>query len=254
MFLKSALIITFTTIIYSNYSIADDSLKLENNQTSTKPQKTPISDSRNNSNSNNGFYIEVKAGQNKPSKLTDHFRDFHKPKKTPLYEIKGGYEYGKFAIDLSYSQSGKSKVGYQDTDTLEETTYNYDHQFSINTKTLFVNGYYNFFKYERFKPYIGAGIGISRNKLSSIVVKNDSGNPGGEMRISDIRQGKTTSSFAWQIMGGALFEVSKNVDLSVEYKFAKLGSVKTGGGDRITYTYSGIRSVESNDIVEKIKN
>lgn len=75
---------------------------------------------------------------------------------------------------------------------------------------LFGNAYYDFNAGGSFQPFVGAGIGIQRNKF--------------DYRPSniDVGQGKDTN-FAWQLMAGATAKVSDRFELFAQYNYRDAG-------------------------------
>lgn len=66
----------------------------------------------------------------------------------------------------------------------------------------------------RITPFIGAGIGYDKNKVCG--TKRD--------KIEDrigVRPTTRKDSFAWQVMAGLDFPITRDLDLTVEYKFHK---------------------------------
>jgi hypothetical protein len=53
-------------------------------------------------------------------------------------------------------------------DNIVQTNYNA----KLNTRSLFINGFYDFrsfsLGYTSIKPYLGGGIGVSRNKMDDV--------------------------------------------------------------------------------------
>jgi opacity protein-like surface antigen len=80
---------------------------------------------------------------------------------------------------------------------------------------LYANGYYDFAAGSSFQPYIGAGVGLSRNKV--------------DFRPSnvDVGQGKATK-FSYQLMAGATFKVSDGFEVFGQYTYRDAGKTKFG--------------------------
>ncbi|MFN0040475.1 MAG: outer membrane protein [Burkholderiales bacterium] len=77
-------------------------------------------------------------------------------------------------------------------------------------------------KWGPMRPYLGAGIGVSRNEMGALkwVDGNDSGT----------LTGGTTTSFAWSLTLGAELDVSDNVILEFGYRYIDLGEIKKDAG------------------------
>jgi opacity protein-like surface antigen len=78
---------------------------------------------------------------------------------------------------------------------------------------LYANGYYDFNAGGSFQPYVGAGVGLSRNKV--------------DFRPSnvDVGQGSQTK-FSYQLMAGATAKVSDNFEIFGQYTYRDAGKTK----------------------------
>jgi opacity protein-like surface antigen len=123
-----------------------------------------------------------------------------------------------FRVDVTYNNrngydlSGSDPAG---TDFDPKTTAN----------TVMFNGYYDLpVKIaDKVTPYIGGGIGRSRNKVNNINWR-DPPNFAGQV------PGGSTTSTAWQLTIGADIRVTKNWVLDVGYRYTDLGDLKTNAG------------------------
>ena len=71
-------------------------------------------------------------------------------------------------------------------------------------------------------PYLGGGVGISRNKVGS-QKQYDEGAPNGGY-FND----KTISQFAYKLSAGSLFSLTEKLSLDINYQYVDLGSFKGG--------------------------
>ena len=71
-------------------------------------------------------------------------------------------------------------------------------------------------------PYLGGGVGISRNKMGT-VVENANGIPFGDTFGS-----KTINQFAYKLSAGTLFSLTEQLSLDVNYQYVNLGAYKGG--------------------------
>ena len=111
----------------------------------------------------------------------------------------------------------------------------FTHKGNIETRSLFVNGFYDFQDFslgsKSFKPYIGAGIGFSRNKLGK--TQEYSNGTANSLRI----HGKVTSEFVYKLSAGVLLSLSENLSLDVNCQYVDLGDYEStrtlhAGGSR----------------------
>ena len=86
-----------------------------------------------------------------------------------------------------------------------------------------VNGYVDLGTYGRFTPYIGAGLGFSRNEIDTI-----RGNVGGTVLQL---QGDDHTGFAWQTSAGTAVDLGRGLALDLGYRYADLGLVRTHAGN-----------------------
>jgi opacity protein-like surface antigen len=94
---------------------------------------------------------------------------------------------------------------------------------SASTLSGMVNGYFSL-PMDRFRPYVGAGIGVTR------VSAHGAGFAGvpGETDDSD-------TAFTWQLMAGVGFQLSPNLELGARYRFQHVNSytlINSGGDEQ----------------------
>jgi len=123
-----------------------------------------------------------------------------------------------FRVDLTYN----NRNGY-DLSGSDPAGTTFDPKTTANT--VMFNGYYDlpFMIADRLRPYVGGGIGRSRNKVNNINW-NDPPNFAGQI------PGGSTTSTAWQLTLGADIRVTKNWVLDVGYRYTDLGDLETNAG------------------------
>ena len=96
----------------------------------------------------------------------------------------------------------------------------------IQTETLFINGFYDFQPFSirntAITPYLGGGVGISRNKMGTTEIYSN-GLPGG-VTID----GNTINQFAYKFSAGTLVSLTDQLSLDVNYQYVNLGAFKEG--------------------------
>ncbi|MDA8869331.1 outer membrane beta-barrel protein [Methylophilaceae bacterium] len=96
----------------------------------------------------------------------------------------------------------------------------------IETHALFINGFYDFQPFTMsntaITPYLGGGVGISRNKMGTIV-ENNNGIPNG-VTVDD----NTINQFAYKFSAGTLVSLTEQLSLDVNYQYVNLGAFKSG--------------------------
>ena len=95
---------------------------------------------------------------------------------------------------------------------------------NITSKSVFINGFYDFQPFSLgntpITPYLGGGVGISRNKMGTTH----------ENRPGNTLDGKTISQFAYKVAAGTLLGLTENVSLDINYQYINLGNLKSGVG------------------------
>jgi opacity protein-like surface antigen len=86
-----------------------------------------------------------------------------------------------------------------------------------------VNGYVDVGTWYGFTPYVGAGIGLSRNVMNQYTRSAD-GDPTNGVRFrSDIMTG-----LAWALMTGVAVDLTPGLKADLGYRYLRLGDVKAG--------------------------
>ena len=95
---------------------------------------------------------------------------------------------------------------------------------NITSKSIFFNGFYDFQPFSLgntpITPYLGGGVGISKNKMGTTY----------ENRPSASLDGKTISQFAYKVAAGTMVSLTENVSLDINYQYVNLGNIKSGVG------------------------
>ena len=94
----------------------------------------------------------------------------------------------------------------------------------IQTEALFINGFYDFQPFTMsntaITPYLGGGVGISRNKMGR-AVQYRFGVPDGVTM-----GGNTINQFAYKLSAGTLVSLTEYLSLDVNYQYVNLGKFK----------------------------
>ena len=119
-----------------------------------------------------------------------------------------GYEY-----DADYNGGGEEAAGMSLAADLDSTS-------------IFVNGFYDFQPFSisntAITPYLGGGIGISRNKMGVISEYTAGVNNGNTI------EGDTVNQFAYKLSAGTLVSLTEQLSLDVNYQYVNLGAFKGG--------------------------
>jgi len=131
-------------------------------------------------------------------------------------------------------------------EAIKRTGYEYDARYTafptfteeakIETEALFINGFYDFqpftIRNTAITPYLGGGMGISRNKMGTDV-RYLNGVP-----IGTTIDGDTISQFAYKLSAGTLVSLTEQLSLDMNYQYVNLGAFK-GGTEAY---YNGVRA------------
>ncbi len=137
-----------------------------------------------------------------------------------------GFSVGKYLTDsFRLELEAIKRTGYEfdarfvtfPTNTLEA---------KIETHALFINGFYDFQPFTMsntaITPYLGGGVGISRNKMG-ITMQDINGIPSGTTL-----DGNTINQFAYKFSAGTLVSLTEQLSLDVNYQYVNLGAFKGG--------------------------
>jgi opacity protein-like surface antigen len=132
----------------------------------------------------------------------------------------GKYITKNFRLELEATK----RAGY-DYDTYKSDEPLRTSKADIETHALIINGFYDFHPFSigstPITPYLGGGIGVSRNKMGEVLRGDVSGD------ITRRIDGNTISQFAYKLAAGALFSLSENLSLDVNYQYFDLGAFKS---------------------------
>ena len=132
-----------------------------------------------------------------------------------------GISAGKYITDnFRLELEAIKRTGYEMDTTGDNNLY----EANISSKSIFINGFYDFQSFSLgstpITPYLGGGVGISKNKMGTTY----------ENRPDFSLDGKTISQFAYKVAAGTLVSLTENVSLDINYQYVNLGNIKSGVG------------------------
>jgi opacity protein-like surface antigen len=181
-----------------------------------------------------GYYITAKGGVSKTfnTGVTSFNRENGALRTFQNEDLGTGSAFG-FSVGKYLTDSFRLEL-----EAIKRTGYEYDARVStagltsvteeakIQTEAVFINGFYDFQPFTMsntaITPYLGGGVGISRNKMGTAVEHNN-GIPNG-VTIG----GNTINQFAYKLSAGTLVSLTEQLSLDVNYQYVNLGAFKSG--------------------------
>jgi opacity protein-like surface antigen len=181
-----------------------------------------------------GYYLTAKGGASKTFNTgTTSFNAVDGSLRTFQNEDLGtgsafGFSVGKYLTDsFRLELEATKRTGYEydaraSTAGLTSVTF----KAKMQTEALFINGFYDFQPFSMsntaITPYLGGGVGISRNKMGTDVFHLN-GLPTGTTF-----DGNTINQFAYKLSAGTLVSLTEQLSLDVNYQYVNLGAFKGG--------------------------
>ena len=185
-----------------------------------------------------GYYITAKGGVSKTSNTgtvsqTDDRGDSNYFENEDLGTGTAfGFSVGKYLTDsFRLELEATKRTGYE-FDARDTTAFLpgggiHSEKAKIQTEAVFINGFYDFQPFTMsntaITPYLGGGVGISRNKTGTIA----------QYAPAPIANGVTTdgdtiNQFAYKLSAGTLVSITEQLSLDVNYQYVNLGAFKGG--------------------------
>ncbi|MCV0394629.1 MAG: porin family protein [Rhizobiaceae bacterium] len=160
----------------------------------------------------------------------------------PIYSVGVGYRLNDWLRgDLTAEYRGKAHFSaldrYEVVDDGDPTTWDGTNEYSAKKSEwlLLANAYVDLGKWHGISPYLGAGIGMSRNTISHF---RDINMPTLGVAYADA---DSKWNLAWALHAGMSFDVTDNLALDLGYSFTHLGDARSG--DLVTYT--GVNAIDN---------
>ena len=178
------------------------------------------------------FYITAKGGASKTFNTgTTNFVDdtgglFSSENEDLGTGTAFGFSVGKYLTDsFRLELEAIKRTGYE-FDARDIQDPEFTDKAKMQTEALFINGFYDFQPFTMsntaITPYLGGGMGISRNKMGTDVF-HVNGVPNG-LTIN----GDTINQFAYKLSAGTLVSLTDKLSLDVNYQYVNLGAFKSG--------------------------
>jgi opacity protein-like surface antigen len=164
-----------------------------------------------------------------------------------------GYQFNKWlradaTAEYRFKTKFKGFDSYDDGLGLPTSAGTNDYSASKSELLLLANAYVDLGTWYGFTPYVGAGIGSSRNTIHDLVDINVPQAGGGT--------GATDSkwNFAWALYAGFGYQISPNLTLDLAYRYVNLGDGQTQDivnfdGTNAVYNPMVFKDITSHDIM-----
>ena len=96
------------------------------------------------------------------------------------------------------------------------------------------NGYYDIARFDRFTPYVGAGVGLAYNKTGGV---SFTGNPA----LDNVIEGDNRWSLAWSLMAGVGVQLTERTTLDIGYRYLDMGKAESGIIDNLGFVNPKVR-------------
>ena len=140
-----------------------------------------------------------------------------------------GFSVGKYLTNnFRLELEAIKRTGYEYDANASTPFTAFTEESKIQTEAVFINGFYDFQPFSMrntaITPYLGGGVGISKNKMGTGVEHID-GIPSG-VTVDD----NTIHQFAYKLSAGTLVSLTEQLSLDVNYQYVNLGAFKGGPG------------------------
>ncbi len=176
------------------------------------------------------YYVKGEVGVTMPQKV-----DEQKLKKSAIFGIEGGYKMNenfRFGLGLNFANGMK----FKDDGNLKDS--------KVKSLILETNAYYDIADFNGFTPYLTAGVGVARNKVSGGNTSDSSSDSSGEVNggpndtkpkgnILSNTDGKSLkkTGLAWNIGFGGMYNIDPEFGVDLAYRYRDLGKVKINKDD-----------------------
>lgn len=149
----------------------------------------------------------------------------------------GYYVNDWFRVDLTGEYRSKANFHGTQVITSGSGTITDEYTGSKSELLFLLNGYVDLGTWSGFTPFVGAGVGMSRNTIHSF---QDVCTvcPGGGVAFGDTA---SKWNFAWALHAGVGYKVTKNFTIEFAYRYVNLGDAESGD----LYTYLGGNAINN---------
>lgn len=160
---------------------------------------------------------------------------------SPLFSAGAGYQFTNWLrVDATGEYRGKAHFHGQQVERFGGIIFPDDYSASKSEWLFLANAYLDLGTWWCITPFIGAGVGTSRNTISSFV---DFGATQAGANIIATTYGEDHSkwNFAWAAYAGLAYKVAPGLNLELTYRYLNLGTAATG----LTNSFDGVTVVNA---------
>jgi opacity protein-like surface antigen len=158
---------------------------------------------------------------------------------SPLFGLGIGYYFNDW---LRFDLTGeyRSKANFHGTQVITSGggTITDEYSGSKSEWLFLLNGYVDLGTWNGFTPFVGAGVGMSRNTISSFRDVCTVCGTTGSVAFGD---DQSKWNFAWALHAGVGYKVSKNFTIELAYRYVDLGNAQSGD----LYDYFGTNNINN---------
>jgi len=164
----------------------------------------------------------------------------------PLFGLGLGYQWNNWLrFDVTGEYRGKSNFHALDIVNFNGVPSSTDEYRASKSEWLFLaNAYFDLGTWWNFTPFVGAGVGTSRNKISSFIDVCTTCAGGGVALADDTAKW----NFAWAVHAGVAYRVTPALTFEFAYRFVSLGDAMSGDLRTFNGTNNVFNPMEFKDI------
>lgn len=162
--------------------------------------------------------------------------------KTFIYGIEAGREvYKGLRLSLSLDQRSNYKNSYSGGRDEFDNFYD-SSKIKAKSTLMLLNSYFDIYNFSGIKPYVGLGLGLSRNQPGSRKVHypEDENQDGKLSDTNVVVPGKSSFNFAYKIAAGSRYSITDAFSIDLKYQFLDAGKFKSQN-----YEYENGNKIES---------
>ncbi len=159
----------------------------------------------------------------------------------PLYSLGGGIQFNNWLrADFTGEYRGNAHFHGQQVAQFGNIILPDDYNASKSEWLFLANAYVDLGTWWCVTPFIGAGIGTSRNTISSFV---DIGatQAGANILSTTYAESASKWNLAWALYAGLAYKVTPGLSLELTYRYVDLGTARTG----LTNSFDGVTVVNA---------